>query len=617
MRVTVYARKSTRDQRDADDPDKSVARQQALARDFAASKGWDIVSSFVDDGVSGLHRNRLVGRAKLFLAAEEGLFDVVIVRDTDRLSRDDVEADPVVTLANAGVAVWEYSTGRPVDVSDPTNRLVRHVHRYRGASEAESGSKRTREQKFERAKAATIADGRVLGYRNVGEPKHRRREIDPDQAKLVVRIFKMAADGKGYLKIARTLNAARVKNPNGQDRRNTKKRTDQWSTVGIREILRRELYCGRVTYGVKRNVVRDGGRKKTTGEKPVTIDRPDLRIIDDTLWRSAQQRMATTRETYTGRRLTGKPGHGRESKHLLAGLLACGVCGGNLIYSRKTGQRGQPQSSYVCTTRRTRGAEACSNRHGVPVDGLTTALLEQMRLRFLNPAMLAALIEQERQAGKREPDDLVAERDGLTGDVARIGSDLARLAEAVASGAGDVQELVALMRSKRAARSNAEARIIELTGQIDARTIEFDRRQWLRENRPVIDGMSADLFGKDTQAARRVFKQLLISPIVVNPQVREDGVIGFSFRCEASFAGLSMGTWQRWDIPASARRNPHGLYAPDTDDGPDTDDDDVTVTADGSNPFDLRLANHLLVGTVSRRVQNKCPRGDSNTRHAV
>jgi Resolvase, N terminal domain len=147
MRAAIYARKSTRDARDADDPDKSVARQQALAREFSASRGWgDVVASYTDDGVSGMHRTRLVGRAEMFLAAEQGRFDVLIVRDTDRLSRDDMEPDPVVTLKSAGVTVWAYSTGRPVDVSDATDRLVRNVHRYRGASEAESGSKRTRDR---------------------------------------------------------------------------------------------------------------------------------------------------------------------------------------------------------------------------------------------------------------------------------------------------------------------------------------------------------------------------------------------------------------------------------------------------------------------------------------
>ena len=137
---------------------------------------------------------------------------------------------------------YEYLSGAHVDVSTATNRLVRHVHRYRGTAEAEESSKRTREQKFDKAQRGEIADGRVLGYKTVGDVKNRRREIDREQAPLVVRIFTMYAEGKGLLKIAGALNTESVKNPSGQARDNTTKRTDQWSASGIREILRRELY---------------------------------------------------------------------------------------------------------------------------------------------------------------------------------------------------------------------------------------------------------------------------------------------------------------------------------------------------------------------------------------
>jgi site-specific DNA recombinase len=612
-RAAVYARKSTRDARETDDPEKSVARQHALARGFAASQSWDVVQSYTDDGVSGMHRSRLVGRAEMFLAAEQGRFDVLIVRDTDRLSRDDMEPDPVVTLKSAGVSVYEYSTGRPVDVSDATDRLVRNVHRYRGASEAESGSKRTRESKFAKAKLATIADGRVLGYRNTGAAGSRTREIDPEQAKLVVRIFKMRAGGAGYLKIARTLNVSHVKNPNGQDRRNTRKKTDQWSSVGIRAILRRELYIGRVTYGARRNVLRDGERKKTAGDQPVTVERPDLRIIEPALWQ-AVQRVATTRATNTGATATGRPGNGRDSKQLFSGMLSCGVCGGNLFYSRKTGQRGRPQASYACATRRSRGAEACSHRHGVPADELIAAVLAEMRRKFLNPAFLATLIEDQQNAGKREPDVVVHERDGLLSDAARLDVELVKLAEAIATG-GDMPAILAVMRSKQTAKTNAEQRVVELTAQIAARGEQFDRRQFLIENRATFNGLSAELAGSDVQAARRVFQCLLVGPIVVTPQTRDDGVVAWTFACTASFAGLPAETWnpgaRGWDMP-KGRPNPNGLYAAESDD--DTPDD----------PADEYLGiekKYLLTGTLSkplpRRVQRKCPRGDSNTRHAV
>jgi hypothetical protein len=423
----------------------------------------------------------------------------------------------------------------------------------------------------------------------------------------------MAADGAGYLKIVKTLNGSRVKNPNGQDRRNTKKKTDAWSVGGVREILRRELYIGRQTYGVHRNVLRDGARKKIAGDQPIAAERPGLRIIDDGLSNAVHQRMTTTRGTYPGVAPNARESR-RGSKHLFAGMLTCGTCSGNLVVSRKTGQRGRPQTSYICTTRRSRGPEACSNRHGVSADELTTAVLAEMKRRFLNPAFLASLIEDQHNAGKREPDVLVQERDGLLGDVARLAVELVKLAEAIATG-GDMPAILAVMRSKQTAKTNAEQRAAELTAQIAARGEQFDRRQFLIDHRSTFDGLSAKLLGKDVQAARRVFQCLLVSPIVISPPTRDDGAVGWTFACTASFAGLPAETWappgaRGFDIP-KGRKNPRGLYAPDVD-VPDDPADDV---------IDGVQAKYLLIGTLNkplpRRVQKWCPRGDSNTRHAV
>ena len=123
------------------------------------------------------------------------------------------------------------------------------------------------------------------------------------------------------------------------------------------------------------------------------------------------------------------------------------------------------------------------------------------------------------------------------------------------------------------------------------------------ESRPVFEGLTADLFGKDTQAARRVFRYLLVSPIVVTPQPRDDGPVRFTFACEASFAGLPADHRQRWDVPAGKASTtsktakgpkPGGLYAPESDDAVDHPEDGPEI-ADG------RQQNHLLTGALTRR----------------
>ena len=237
-RAAVFARKSTKD--DARDEELSVVRQEQNARAFAESRGWEIVGVYVDN-VSGQASNRLVQRSRLMADAANGAFDVVIVRNADRLSRDDIEVDPVVILAGYDVEVWEYLTAKRLDVGTAKDRFLRSVDRFSSRDYTEKASVNTREKKFDKARLQGehgIADGRVLGYKNIGPVKQRQRMIDPEEAVLVRRVFELSASGMGYLKIATTLNREGIRNPTGQDRGNATKRTDQWSASGIKAILR-------------------------------------------------------------------------------------------------------------------------------------------------------------------------------------------------------------------------------------------------------------------------------------------------------------------------------------------------------------------------------------------
>src|SRR5262249_54058656 len=194
-------------------------------------------------------------------------------------------------------------------------------------------------------------------------------------------------------KIATTLNNERVANPNGQDRSNTSKRSNQWSVGGIKAILERELYRGRLVYGKTKNVWSAEGRSKAAGDKPVTVERPDLRTIPESLWTAAHARRASAQRQYTksiGAGVYGKPGAGLIAKHVLSGLLQCGVCGGNLFISKKTGQRQrEAQVMFCCSNRRAgRGladGSPCTNVYGVPEPELTTAVLDGVKRVFLDP----------------------------------------------------------------------------------------------------------------------------------------------------------------------------------------------------------------------------------------
>ena len=101
-----------------------------------------------------------------------------------------------------------------------------------------------------RALKGLITGGRTYGYDSVPVPTAigaggvpaRRREVNDAEAAVVRRIFEMYADGRSFKSVAKILNSERIPPPN--------KRKDRlhatWCPSAIREMLRRELYIGRV-----------------------------------------------------------------------------------------------------------------------------------------------------------------------------------------------------------------------------------------------------------------------------------------------------------------------------------------------------------------------------------
>src|ERR1051325_10603271 len=117
MIAAVYARKST-GQSGVDDEQRSVARQVANAKAFAARRGWTVDDRhvYIDDGISGAEFKRRPGlQAMLALigASRQPPFDVVIVAEQKALGRESAETGYLIKrMAQAGVEIFEYVHGR-------------------------------------------------------------------------------------------------------------------------------------------------------------------------------------------------------------------------------------------------------------------------------------------------------------------------------------------------------------------------------------------------------------------------------------------------------------------------------------------------------------------------
>jgi hypothetical protein len=183
------------------------------------------------------------------------------------------------------------------------------------------------------------AGGISFGYRirrefdAQGEPVRGGREIDPDEARVVVRIFEMFSAGLSPRAIARKLNGEGVPGPRGENWRDTTIRGHAGRGTGV---LRNELYIGKLVWN-RQKYVRDpqtGKRLSRPNPKSEWIVEgvPELRIIDQHMWDECARRLGELADSPTSKAIkSGKFWLKRRPKHFLSGLMCCGDCGSAMV----------------------------------------------------------------------------------------------------------------------------------------------------------------------------------------------------------------------------------------------------------------------------------------------
>ena len=284
-----------------------------------------------------------------------------------------------------------------------------------------------------------------------------------------------------------------------------------------------KLYRGQVIYGKTEKPQRGAKKKvKRPASEWVVREQPELRIISEELWHAAHARIARTRQTHTGHRkdngqLHGSPEAGLISRHLLSGFLRCGVCGGGMFVAPRVSKHGKPQLYYLCTAKHKTGSRSCTNRHALPYDRITEAVLGHFRQDFLRPEVIGGLLMNEIERQRQDPAAAESERQAAQAEVMKLDRELAQLAEAVAAG-GDIPALVTAMQGKQRQRDTASARLEHLDGLAKV-TESWDVGAWVEETRELLEDLQNTLEA-DPVAGRGCLRDLLTSPVVVGPGAR-------------------------------------------------------------------------------------------------
>lgn len=301
-RAALYIRVSTLEQAQEG---YSVGEQKERLIAYCKAKDWIIADIYVDGGYTGSNLNR-PGIQKLI--SETDKFDLVLVYKLDRLSRSQRDTLYLIEEVFRPKGVDFISMQESFDTSTPFGKAMIGLLAVFAQLEREQIKERTWMGRVARAKTGLHHGG---GHIPIGyEYEDGHLVINPYEAEQVRKIYEWYLAGDSLKTITDKLQEAGY----------TNKYSSYNSWTSVRNILGNETYTGRLHFG------------------DVIVDNAHEPIISKEQFDAAQVLRGKRQEQYGGQAF--------QSKHLLAGLIYCGHCGGR-YYLRNTGK----YSYYACYSR--------------------------------------------------------------------------------------------------------------------------------------------------------------------------------------------------------------------------------------------------------------------------
>ncbi len=496
QRVALYARYSSDRQ-----SEHSIEDQLRICREHAERQGRTVLATFQDAALSGASTQR-AGFQALQAAMRRGDVDIVVAEALDRFSRDQEHVAAFHKLAGfAGVKVVTLAEGEisalHVGLKGTMNALF-----------LQDLAAKTKRGIAGRVQAGKCFGPPPYGYRRItgklradGELERGLREIDPDQAAIVQRIFAEYAAGRTAGAISHQLNEEGVPSPNGVG----------WGPMTLRGrptrgdgVLRNRAYIGEVVWNRRTRAVDPATGQVVRRLNPVDVlvtgQVPELRIIDDALWQAVQRRLAASASALDPE--TGRPKfwEKRAPEYLLTGKVRCGACGGSFA---------MVSGGYMrCTAAQRR---LCTNRAGVKREWLEAQVLAILAEHLMEPAPAEAFAEEFTAEWNRLAAAAGAQGEYLRRDLAAVERKLTNLIDAIAEG----------LRS-----TGVQAKLANLEAERDRLTLAIQRstpapvrllpnlgdsyRRTLAKLRDRLSGPTSD---RDAMAiARQLIQRVVIHP---------------------------------------------------------------------------------------------------------
>lgn len=359
--VAAYVRVSTQEQADEG---YSISEQQDRLKKYCGAQGWNLVHVYTDPGYSGAKLDR-PALQQLLSDIPSGIFDTVLVFKLDRLSRS--QKDTMYLLEDQFIknnidfcSVMESS----LNTSTPLGKAMIGILSVFAQLERNNITERMTMGRIGRAKSGKHSGGVApFGYDYInGELVI--NESESIQVRLIYDLFLDGLDGKemslnqilSYLHERYTI------------------RGKEWVHAStIPRILQNPVYCGMIKFS---------GKPYPGTHKP---------IVTKEEWEKAQLKYEHYITSFSDAISNFK-----KSKHLLSGIIKCGLCGGNFgattWRNRHVTATSQPYYGYYgCRQRFDKVNKIkCGNAH-YGIRKLEAQIINEIRSLSLDPEELKAI----------------------------------------------------------------------------------------------------------------------------------------------------------------------------------------------------------------------------------
>ena len=361
--TALYCRLSLEDGKDNES--MSISNQKLLLKDYAEKNGMFNCEFYVDDGFTGRNFNRPAFQ-RMISDIESGRISCVITKDLSRLGRNYIESGSYMEVFFPKHNVRYIAI---TDNYDSLNKQEMDIAPFKNILNdmySRDISKKVLAGRMTRSRQGKFCGGQPpLGLmRDPDDNGH--LIIDPETAPIIRRIFDLALDGFGNMKICKVLMEERIPITRMQTGTDCDVNYYAWSGSRISTILRNPFYKGaHVVCKTHQKGIRSNTYNIIPREQREVIEDCHEAIIPKAEWDKVQQLI--------DRRPPIMKGNNCPYYNIFHGIVYCATCGksmqvryekvGRTNKDRRTGKEREPidKAYYICQTYNRLGKNACTS----------------------------------------------------------------------------------------------------------------------------------------------------------------------------------------------------------------------------------------------------------------